>query len=148
MDNTNVIGRVQPGPFGDFRQWLPVVFWAGVIFSLSTEAFSAANTGRIIEPILKFLIPGISASSLATAHFFIRKAAHFTEYLVFFWLLVRGPMAGRPQLALLICVLYAFGDEGHQIFVPGRTPSLFDVGLDFSGALFSRFLHLAIIEIA
>ena len=65
-----------------------------------------------------------------------------------FWLLVRGPMAGRPQLALLACAIYAFGDEGHQMFVVGRTASLYDVALDFSGALFSRFLHLALIEIA
>jgi VanZ family protein len=61
---------------------------------------------------------------------------------------VRGPMAQRPHLALAACVLYALLDEGHQIFVPGRTPSLYDVGIDFSGALFSRFLHLAIVEIA
>jgi VanZ family protein len=81
-------------------------------------------------------------------HYLIRKSAHFSEYVVLFWLLVRGPMAGRPHLALAICALYAFCDEGHQIFVAGRTPSLYDVGLDFSGALFSRFLHLAIVEIA
>jgi VanZ family protein len=37
-------------------------------------------------------------------------------------------------------VLYAFSDEGHQLFVPGRTPSLYDVALDSSGALASRLL--------
>ena len=41
---------------------------------------------------------------------------------VLFWLLLRGPMAGRPYLALSVCVLYALLDEGHQILVPGRTP--------------------------
>ena len=38
-------------------------------------------------------------------------------------------------------------DEGHQIFVPGRTASLYDVAIDSSGALFSRFLNAAVAEI-
>jgi VanZ family protein len=47
----------------------------------------------------------------------------------------------------MLCVGYAFLDEGHQIFAAGRTPSLYDVALDSSGALFSRFLHAAISEV-
>ena len=81
-------------------------------------------------------------------HALVRKSAHFTEYGVLFWLLLRGPMAGRPYLALTVCVLYAFLDEGHQMFVQGRTASLYDVALDSTGALFSRFLNLAIAELA
>jgi VanZ family protein len=149
MGTTETIRRAQsPAPLGDIVQWIPVMVWFAVIFTMSTESFSANNTGRIIEPILRWLFPAISGSGLASAHYYIRKSAHFIEYVVLFWLLVRGPMKGRPHLALALCALYAFGDEGHQIFVPGRTPSLYDVGLDFSGALFSRFLHLALIEIA
>ena len=34
------------------------------------------------------------------------------------------------------------------MFVPERTASLYDVALDSTGALFSRFLHAAVIEIA
>lgn len=132
----------------EISQWLPVIFWGTAIFLMSTSYFSAANTSRIIEPILRWLMPGISAATVTSIHWFIRKSAHFTEYLVFFWLLVRGPMQRRPHVALAVCVLYAFLDEGHQILVPGRTPSIYDVGIDFSGALFSRFLHLAIVEIA
>jgi len=45
-------------------------------------------------------------------------------------------------------LLYALLDEGHQMFVPNRGPSLYDVALDSTGALFSRFLHAAVIEIA
>ena len=74
----------------------------------------------------------------------VRKAAHFTEYGILFWLLVRGPMEQRPYLALMLCVVYALTDEGHQVFVPGRTASLYDVALDSTGALFSHFLTTAI----
>ena len=128
--------------------WWPVILWCALIFTLSTSAFSAANTDRVIDPIVRFFMPGISPASLAITHMLARKSAHFTEYGILFWLLVRGPMAGRPYTALAVCVAYAMLDECHQIFVPGRTPSLYDVALDSTGALFSRFLNAAISEVA
>lgn len=146
--DANAAAPKQPAWLGEISEWLPVMFWASVIFTLSTSHFSAANTGRIIEPILRWLMPGASYATIALLHWIIRKSAHFTEYLVLFWLLVRGPMARRPHVALGLCAVYALVDEGHQLFVPGRTASLYDVGLDFSGALLSRFLHLAIVELA
>jgi len=138
-------GGSELAPIGE---WIPVLLWGALIFTLSTSAFSAANTGRIIDPILRWLIPGITAASVDVGHMLVRKAAHFTEYGILFWLLVRGPMKERPYLALMLCVVYALTDEGHQAFVPGRTASLYDVALDGTGALFSHFLTTAIAEIA
>jgi VanZ family protein len=129
-------------------KWLPALIWAIVIFGLSTSYFSADNTSKIIDPILRFLLPGASAATIALGHNLARKSAHFTNYAILFWLLARGPMRGRPYSAFVLCVLYALLDEGHQILVPGRTPSLYDVALDSTGALFSRFLHAAISELA
>ena len=97
-------------------------------------------------PILHFLLPGASASTIAMMNGLIRKAAHFTNYGILFWILIHGPLVGRPYAALTLCICYAFLDEGHQILVPGRTPSLYDVALDSSGALFSRFLNAATSE--
>ncbi len=129
-------------------KWMPAVAWAVVLFCFSTSYFSAENTSRIIDPILRFLMPAASAITIAFAHGLVRKAAHFTNYAILFWLLVSGPLRARPYTAFALCVLYALLDEGHQIFVPNRTPSLYDVALDSSGALFSRFLHAAVVEIA
>jgi VanZ family protein len=128
--------------------WLPVLLWGLVIFTMSTSTFSALNTSKIIEPILGFVFPLASKDTITVLHALVRKSAHFTEYGVLFWLLLRGPMAGRPYMALTVCIIYAFLDEGHQILVPGRTPSLWDVALDSTGALFSRFLNLALAELA
>ena len=147
MSATNSLSTASP-EIGPLREWIPVILWGVLIFTLSTAPFSAANTARIIDPLLRFLIPGITASSVDVGHMLIRKCAHFTEYGILFWLLVRGPMAERPYLALMLCVLYALTDEGHQVFVPGRTASLYDVALDSTGALFSYFLNTAIREIA
>jgi VanZ family protein len=138
-------GASEPAALG---AWVPVVLWGVLIFILSTSAFTAVNTSRIIDPILRWLLPGISAASVDVCHNLIRKAAHFTEYGILFWLLIRGPMARRPYLALMLCVVYALTDEGHQAFVPGRTASLYDVALDSTGALFSHFLTTAIAELA
>lgn len=132
---------------GYLRLWLPTILWLVTLFVLSTSLFSAANTSKVIEPILHFLLPGASWVTIALLHGIIRKAAHFTNYGILFWILICGPMAGRPYTALGLCVCYAFLDEGHQILVPGRTPSLYDVALDSSGALFGRFLNAATSEL-
>jgi VanZ family protein len=129
-------------------KWMPVLVWAIIIFVFSTSYFSAENTSRFFDPILRFVMPGASMTTIALTHGLIRKCAHFTNYAILFWLLVSGPMRARPYLAFGVCVFYAFLDEGHQMFVPERTPSLYDVALDSTGALFSRFLHAAVIEIA
>jgi len=138
---------VEPPELAPLGEWIPVILWGLLIFTLSTSAFSAANTARVIDPILRWLIPGITVASVDVCHMLVRKAAHFTEYGILFWLLVRGPMARRPYLALMLCVAYALTDEGHQVFVPGRTASLYDVALDSTGALFSHFLTTAVGEI-
>lgn len=129
-------------------KWLPVLIWATVIFGLSTSYFGASNTSKIIDPILRFVLPGASAATIALGHDLVRKCAHFTNYAILFWLLARGPMSGRPYAALGLCVLYALLDEGHQILVPDRTPSLWDVALDSTGALFSSFLYSTVSEFA
>ena len=79
-------------------------------------------------------------------HVAVRKGAHMTEYAVFSWTLllplcvcgVRGKK--RILAALLVCVLFAAGDEYHQSFVAGRGPALRDVGFDTAGAAGGLFL--------
>jgi VanZ family protein len=143
-DSASIAG----GTDGNLKLWLPTILWLIALFVLSTSLFSAANTSKIIVPILRFVLPGASEAAIALLHTFIRKAAHFTNYGILFWMLIRGPMAGRPYTALMLCVGYALVDEGHQILVPGRTPSLYDVALDSSGALFGRFLNAVASELS
>lgn len=129
-------------------RWAPSLLWMAVLFVLSTSVFSAANTSLIIEPLLRWTFPGASMATIALLHALIRKAAHFTNYGILFWLLIRGPLAGRPYAALACCLIYSCLDESHQIFAPGRGPSLYDVALDSSGALFGRFLNSAVYDSA
>ncbi len=123
------------------KYWLPVILWMAFIFWMSTVEFGAQNTARVIEPIFRFLIPGISQPALDVIHEMVRKAAHLTEYFILGALLFRAfradsnePRMGRwAILSILVVALYASSDEIHQIFVPGRTPSPIDVGIDIVG---------------
>lgn len=138
-------GRIQaPNSFRWVTAWLPALGWAALIFSLSTDPFSAAHTSRILRPILFWLIPHLTEHGFRTIHFFVRKAAHFSEYFVFCLLLYRGIRGGQrgwrwswALTALFIAVGYSALDEIHQAFVASRTASPYDSLLDSAGAAFA-----------
>jgi VanZ family protein len=124
--------------------WLPALFWAAIIFSLSTDTFSAEHTGSVLRAILFWLIPSLTEARFETVHFFVRKSAHFTEYFVFCLLLYRGMAGGRRAwrwtwavTALAIATGYSALDEIHQAFVASRTASVYDSLLDSIGASFA-----------
>ena len=111
------------------KQWLPVGVWMALIFTMSTDLGSAANTSRFVEPFLRWLLPNISPGAIGEIHFYIRKTAHLGEYAVLGWLLWRALWQTRPAAAsrspwkiavaaLLISAAYAATDEFHQSFVP------------------------------
>jgi VanZ family protein len=92
--------------------WLPVVAWAGLIFTLSS-------------------IPDLG-TGLGTWDLVLRKLAHAAEYAVLGVLLLRA--IGRPGAAFALATLYAATDEIHQAFVRGRQASLLDLAIDAAGA--------------
>jgi VanZ family protein len=125
-----------------FRNWGPVVVWAGLIFFFSTDQFSSSNTSRFFGPLLSAIFSGITAEQFDTLHLIIRKLAHWSEYFIFSLLLLRA-LRGRFKSPsdlrravwiVAVIFLYASSDEIHQVFVPSRTPSFADVTIDsFAG---------------
>ena len=134
----------------NMKYWLPVILWMGFIFLMSTDTFSAQNTSRVVEPILRFLFPSITAKHLMLAHEIIRKSAHVTEYFISGLLLFRAfrDDATEPRiwrwalLSLLITFLIAASDEFHQTFISSRTPSPIDVGIDTAGGFFAQCINV------
>ncbi|MGI6282826.1 VanZ family protein [Caproicibacterium lactatifermentans] len=89
----------------------------------------------------------LSASNVSVHHF-IRKAAHFTIYMLLAaftagWL---SSFSLRPAVWLFVtvafCAAYAVGDEFHQSFTALRSPSPWDVLLDTIGAAIGAVLIL------
>ena len=128
------------------KYWGLVVVWMVVISSLSTEPFSAANTNKYLDPMLRFFFPNLTAAGFVRAHWLIRKAAHLTEFFVLgslaFWASRRGRAprwrAAWMCQALALSITYALLDEVHQAFVPHRTASLVDSSIDGLGAVTSQ----------
>jgi VanZ family protein len=120
-----------------------------IIFAGSTDLMSADHTSRIIVPLLHWLFPTISGLTLLRVEFFIRKAAHVSEYAILAVLLYRAFVhtvfqsrsALSAGIVLLSCAAYAASDEFHQSFVPSRTASLRDVMIDLCGATFAVVLY-------
>ncbi|MGH3029746.1 MAG: VanZ family protein [Gaiellaceae bacterium] len=104
--------------------WVPVVFWAGLIFALSA-------------------VPSLD-SGLGTWDVVLRKCAHVVEYAILGVLLQRALQ--REPLSMLIGSAYAVTDELHQSFVSGRQGSALDwlidtVGVVLGVLLFARFVR-------
>jgi VanZ family protein len=121
--------------------WLPPILWMGVIVVLSTDVGSGEHTGRLLIPVLRWLVPGASALQIEALHGLARKAAHGTEYgilaVLWFRAFARGPgwPPGRAAgAALTVALGWALLDEAHQTIVLSRTASLGDVALDVLGA--------------
>lgn len=98
----------------------------------------------------KDLKMSITPEHYALIEYFFRKLAHMMIYfalsinvmLVLFTFKMK--MVMRMLISLIFCFIYACTDEFHQIFVSGRSPQMFDVMIDTSGALFGIMIALII----
>lgn len=74
----------------------------------------------------------------------VRKTAHFTEYLVLgilcIYCLSNYTHKRLIITSILFCILYAFSDEIHQMFISGRSGQIIDVLIDSSGAIIGIYL--------
>ncbi len=134
---------LKPATRAFLSYWLPPAVWMGVVFAASGEAFSAQNTGSILEIILPKLFGPISPALFLEIHFLVRKLAHVTEYGILaalFFRAWRGVMADKWMAAWArhtfgVCLAVATLDEFHQGLTASRTSALSDVLLDMSGVL-------------
>ena len=124
--------------------WLPPLIWMAIIFP-SNGYLSSESTSYIIVPLLQWLLPHASQSTIDILHITVRKCAHFFNYAFLAFLLYRAFRAGnrkvwRPQwivYAGLIAAIYGSLDEYMQTFIPSRTGSVYDWIIDSSGAIFA-----------
>lgn len=124
------------------------LLWTGFIFSMSLRVGEESGqlSGGILNIILDIISPlwenifgPITDDGIDIFHYLIRKAAHFTEFLilgVLTYLLILNfqKLKFKWLAALGYGTLIASLDETLQLFVEGRAGSAFDVCIDFCGA--------------
>ena len=133
--------------------FVPTVFLLFLIFGFSAQ--NGDTSGSLSFEISLFLVklasPLLPAAMSETVlyeraeliHYFVRKAAHMTEYFLLA-LSLQLPLTAwlsgwlKPKLRILTgfaaTVLFAALDEFHQTFVPGRSGNFTDVCIDSTGA--------------
>ena len=139
-----------------------VVLWMGIIFLFSNQ--NSEKSGKLSSPIQNTLFDSTlgkkeynTVKERNMAHLKLGKAvrstAHFLLFTVLGVLSLVACMTFKMKLwqsVLLASVwgwLYGVLDEVHQIFVPGRTFELIDVGADALGVALGVVLTLMVIAI-
>lgn len=118
--------------------------------SKNGEESSGISQGVLYEIMQIFARIGISTD--ITEHI-IRKLAHFTEFtalgilLSIDTVLFLKNMKQYVWIPLFIGLLVALIDETIQLFPIGRSSSVKDVWIDFSGAIFGTILLLVLKQI-
>ncbi len=129
------------------------LIWMFRIYGFSAETGSVSggksmNIAAGIERVIHFITGGGLSYNKENLIFeishIIRKSAHVAAFLilaVLMFLLIESIM-GKKKIfyPILFTVLCAASDEFHQSLVPGRGPSINDVGIDSAGAIIGVML--------
>jgi len=140
--------------------WLPAALSILMIALESTATMSATNTSQWLYPLWVRLFGAASPAHWEHIHHLIRKTGHFVGYglvsLAFFysWRQTLHRMTVKhwtlwrraSVLAVLCTLVVASLDEYHQSFLPSRTSSPIDVGIDLCGAIAFQLVLLLIIQ--
>ena len=126
---------------------------AAVMIYIFIQSALPGDVSGAESSIIVRMITSIVQADPETVSFIVRKAAHFTEYMVLgacLLLNVRDCFAHlHPRqmwgLAWLLGTAYAVTDELHQRFVPERSCEPRDMCIDAAGVAFGALIMLAIV---
>ena len=124
-----------------------VVIWMIFIFVMSS--FDGNESSSQSNFVVNFIVYIFNISNIDVVSLIIRKLAHFTEYLILGILVCNMIRCydKKYYLAIIICIIYAVSDEVHQVFVPGRSPQIYDILIDVFGCLSGIILFNMFIKI-
>lgn len=133
--------------------WLPVAVMVTCIALETQSYFGADHTTGPLRRLVEWLFGPVPDAIWDQVHHYIRKCGHLTGYglLSFTWFRAfwrsyrtHRSRASRKLSAHLLAMfgtfLVASADEFHQSFLPNRTGTPVDVGIDCTGALLVQLL--------
>ena len=140
-----------------FLIMLVIAFY--VIFNFSAQ--NGEDSGTLSEKVTRFIVEIISKIKtmdisrkvyyIQKLHPIVRKLAHFSIYTAVGFSIM-GFMCTfdirnifKVIISLSVGIIYAISDEIHQYFIPGRGPSIIDVGIDSFGVLTGIFILVTLI---
>ena len=114
-----------------------LILWMLVIFLLSNQTGSESTglSDKLICSVMSNCTPDIYS-------FIVRKTAHFILYFILGIFTILNFKLSKESIinAILICIIYAFSDEIHQMFINNRSGELRDIIIDSIGAISSILL--------
>ncbi|WNS77509.1 VanZ family protein [Bacillus sp. DTU_2020_1000418_1_SI_GHA_SEK_038] len=117
--------------------WLTVaiVYCIAIFITTASPASTGGNTLMIIAEIFH-----LSEEQARMANLLFRKLVHLSAFGVLAILFYNSFEKHRFIKAWLYTTIYAASDEIHQAFLPDRTGSIVDVGIDSFGALIALII--------
>lgn len=128
-----------------------LAIWMTVIFIMSAQPAneSSQTSGELVSKVIDVIYSDFDSFSadkqvIVTYNvtFIVRKVAHFLEFFVLglfsamaAFTFKKGSTFVKAFSSILFSVVYAVGDEVHQIFVPGRACRIFDMCIDSIGCV-------------
>ena len=109
------------------KYWVPVIIYATFIFYLSSITGQYTPKWFAHQDVILHII------EYAIFAFLVNRA--FKEYYP------RLSFMGRFLWVFFFSIIYAVSDEFHQIFVPNRFPSLYDITYDGIGIFITNIFY-------
>lgn len=130
-----------------------IIIWMIIIFNFSGQiGTESGNTSRKFTVQIIKILTGKSLSIhepfVDNLQSIIRKLAHFSIYTIGGFLIMNYQYeTNKKEYKKLIYSIifggsYAITDEIHQIFVPGRSGNMFDVGIDTLGVVTGVLIYI------
>lgn len=140
---------------------ITTIILMSVIFSFSSENSeeSSDTSGVITDKAVHTFVKDYDkmSSEKKTSireeiNHIVRKTAHFSIYAALGFCISMA--TGRRRLfskgsilTIILCFIYAFSDEFHQNFVPGRSCEFKDMMIDTAGATVGMLISLLVLMI-
>ncbi|MBS4193031.1 VanZ family protein [Bacillus sp. FJAT-49705] len=117
--------------------WLTaaLLYCAAIFITTASPSSTGGNTLMLLQDFFH-----LSKSQAEVANLVFRKFVHLSAFGVLALLLYNCFEKRRFLYAWLCTTIYAATDEIHQAFLPDRTGTIIDVGIDSIGALLALLI--------
>ncbi len=100
----------------------------------------------ILWMIIIFILSAMPGSSYPASCFDYAPVAHFLEFGILAWLIIRVFKLNfkTVMLTLVFCAVFAVSDEIHQMYVSNRSASLMDWLIDFLAIIVGLKIYITL----